>query len=254
MAQPTTRAEFIQHCLRALGAPVIEINVDTDQISDRVDEAFAFYNAFHDDATEQTYLKHEVTATDIAQGYIPVPNSEFIQDIKTILPPSGYGLGYDEPMFTEEYQAGVAMMSTLVATQGGLADYYITQSYRALYDTIVAGGRTLHFDYNPSSNKCVIHMNWSLVPVGTYFVLDVTRVVDPDTYGDVYSNFYLQKYTAALIKRQWGTNLSKFEGMVMPGGVTFNGLQIFEQANEEIIKLEEEMRLTWELPVDFFQG
>jgi len=254
MAKPTTRQQFIDHCLRALGAPVIEINVDEDQLEDRVDEALAFYNSFHADATEEIFLKHEVTTDDKNNGYIPIPNSEFIQDIKTILPPGGVGWGYDEPMFTEEYQAGVALMSTILHAQGSLADYYITQSYRALYDTIIAGNRTLHFDYNPSSNKCTIAMNWEVVPVGAYFVLDVTRVIDPETYGDVWSDFFLQKYAAALIKRQWGANLSKFEGMVMPGGVTFNGLQLFEQANEEITKLEEEARLVWELPVDFFQG
>jgi hypothetical protein len=98
-------------------------------------------------------------------------------------------------------------------------------------------------------------MDWSKqVTIGDFIIVECYRVVDQDTYTDIWNDYYLKKYTTALIKRQWGANLSKFEGMVMPGGVTFNGRQLFEDANEEIQKLEEEVRLNWEMPVDFYTG
>ena len=98
-------------------------------------------------------------------------------------------------------------------------------------------------------------MDWEEeVEVDQYLVIECSRILDPDTYTDVYNDYFLKRYATALIKRQWGTNLIKFEGMVMPGGVTFNGRQLFDDANEELQKLEEEARLNWEKPVDFYMG
>lgn len=250
MAQPTTRDEFIDHCLRALGAPVVEINVDEDQIEDRVDEAFAFYNTFHDDATEKTFLKHQVTATDKANGYIEIANSEHIKRIVRVLPLDD---GIPAPLFNLEYQIHLNNMWSL-SYMGSLNDYYMKKSWLALLDNVVNGDGTVHFDYNPHKNQIRLDINWDAIAEDQYIIFECYRVIDPDTYSDVYSDYFLQRYAAALIKRQWGINLSKFEGMVMPGGVTFNGRQILEDANEEIERLKEEARLTWEDPVDFFTG
>jgi uncharacterized radical SAM superfamily protein len=112
-----------------------------------------------------------------------------------------------------------------------------------------------HIEWNRHRNTLRIDMDWSNeVSIGDFIVIECDRVVDPDTYVDVYNDYYLKKYATALIKRQWGVNLKKFEGMVMPGGVTFNGQQMFDEATEELKELQEEARLNWELPVDFFSG
>ena len=113
-----------------------------------------------------------------------------------------------------------------------------------------------HYDFNRHRNTIRIDMNWEKEAVAgeTYLILECQRILDPATYTDVYNDYYLKRYATALIKRQWGANLIKFEGMVMPGGVTFNGRQLFDDANEEILKLEEEARLNWEDPIDFMTG
>jgi len=109
--------------------------------------------------------------------------------------------------------------------------------------------------FNRHRDRLDIVMDWSNeVSVGNFIVIEAYRIVDPDTFTDVYNDYYLKKYATALIKKQWGANLIKFEGMVMPGGVTFNGRQIFDDAVEELLKLEEEVRLNWEQPVDFYVG
>ncbi len=108
--------------------------------------------------------------------------------------------------------------------------------------------------YETDTDKLYIRMKWSTLNVGEYLLVEAYSVVDPETYTDVYNDYFLKKYTTALLKMQWGMNLLKFEGMQMPGGVTFNGRQLFDDAREEITKLEEEVRLNWEQPVDFYTG
>ncbi len=250
MAEPTTRAEFITHCKRALGAPVVEINVDDDQIEDRVDEAFAFYNKFHDDATEKTFLKHQVTSSDKTNEYISIANSELIQRITRVLPINSSNAS---SLFSIDYQIHLNSMWDIAAL-GNLTNYYLQRSWLSLLDLVISGDETMHFDYNPHKNRIRLDTDWDNITKDSYLIFECYRVIDPDTYTDIYSDYFLQRYAAALIKRQWGINLSKFEGMVMPGGVTFNGRQLLEDANEEIQRLTEEARLTWEDPVDFYTG
>jgi hypothetical protein len=249
MPQPTTRPEFIQHCLRALGAPVVEINVDDDQIDDRVTEAFEFYNAFLGDATEKTFLKHKVTADDIENEYISIPNSELILSITNVLPINSSNAS---SLFSIDYQIHLNSMWDIAAL-GNLTNYYLQRSWLSLLELVISG-ESIHFDYNPHKNQIKLHVDWDTITEDSYVVFECYRVIDPVAYPDVYSDSTLQAYAAALIKRQWGINLSKFDGMVMPGGVTFNGRQILEDANEEIKSIAEDARLTWEDPVDFYTG
>ena len=112
-----------------------------------------------------------------------------------------------------------------------------------------------HISFDRHMNQLRIDMNWTTeVTEGQFIIVECYRIIDPETYSDVYNDYFLKRYATALIKQQWGSNLSKFEGMVMPGGVTFNGRQLFDDAREELVKLNEELRLNWEQPVDFFVG
>jgi hypothetical protein len=137
---------------------------------------------------------------------------------------------------------------------GNLTEYVMSQQYLSLLDTVIDSDDK-HINFDKHQNKLDIFMDWDKEVIkGDYLVVECYRIIDPNTYTDVYNDYFLKRYATALIKRQWGTNLIKFEGMVMPGGVTFNGRQMFDDATEEITKLEEEARLNWEQPVDFMVG
>tara|TARA_R110000764_G_scaffold99484_1_gene184159 strand:- start:2868 stop:3620 length:753 start_codon:yes stop_codon:yes gene_type:complete len=250
MAKPNSRATLIKYCKRALGAPVIEINIDDDQIDDRIDEALQFYQHYHTDATEKVFLKHQVTQTDIDNEYIPI--TEVVTDVVRVLPIS-QSSSISADMFDVKYQMHLNDMYKL-GYMGNILEYVQTQQHMSTVDLLV-NSDDKRISFNRHRDRLDIVMDWSNeVSVGNFIVIEAYRIVDPDTFTDVYNDYYLKKYATALIKKQWGANLIKFEGMVMPGGVTFNGRQIFDDAVEELLKLEEEVRLNWEQPVDFYVG
>ena len=137
---------------------------------------------------------------------------------------------------------------------GSLLEYSMAQQYLSTLDLIIdSDSKFAQFDKH--RNRLEIHMKWDEeLAVGDFLVVEAYRIIDPETFTEVYNDYYLKKYLTALLKRQWGANLLKFEGMQMPGGVTFNGRQLFDDANEELQRLEEEVRLNWEEPVDFYTG
>ena len=325
MAAPNSKATLTDHCLRSLGYPVIEINVDDDQVEDRVDEALQFYQHYHSDAVEKVYLKHKVTNSeieftaaaangpfvkgetitggtsgaksviesvtsttkirynaltdfskvfavgdvvtggtsgatgtikasgitigDIENGYITTP--ELVQDVLDVFPIEEATTSTN--MFDIKYQMHLNDIYSL-GFLGSLSEYVMTQQWLSLLDMVIDDS-TKHLSYDKHKDQLRIDMDWNKeVDRDDYLIIECNRVIDPDTYTEVYNDYFLKRYATALIKRQWGTNLLKFEGMQMPGGVTFNGRQLFDDANEEILRLEEECRLNWEQPVDFYTG
>ena len=250
MAKPNSRATLIDYCLRNLGAPVIEINVDDDQIDDRIDEALQFYEHYHTDAVEKVFLKHQVTQDDITNRWIPA--DELVKEIVRVLPIREHTSASID-MFDVKYQMHLNDMFQL-GYLGNILEYVQTKQHLALVDLLIDSDEK-HVSFNRHKDRIDIHMDWAKeVAVGDYLVIEAYRIVNPATYTDVYNDYFLKKYATALIKKQWGANLIKFEGMVMPGGVTFNGRQIFDDAVEELKLLEEEARLNWEEPVDFYVG
>lgn len=233
MANPTTRDELKKYCLRRLGAPVIEINVDEDQVQDRIDDALAFYHDYHYDGTERTFLKHQITADDITNNYIAIPST--INSIIDVMP-----LGNDTStnnLFNVKYQITLNDIQNWSGYQ--MSNYVMSMERIALMQELLVGKQRLRFSRH--TDKMYLDMDWSRVSVGEYVIIECYQAMDPETYSQVYGDWWLRKYTTALIKKQWGQNLSKFEGMQLPGGVTFNGQQILADANEEITKLEEEV-------------
>ena len=249
MAVPNSRETLIDYCLRALGAPVIEINVDDDQISDRVDEALQFYQHYHADAIEKVFLKHQVTQTDINNGYLTL--NSLVTEVIRVLPIRDTMSSNN--LFDIKYQMHLNDMFSL-GYMGSLLEYSMAQQYLSTLDLIIdSDSKFAQFDKH--RNRLEIHMKWDEeVNVNDFLVVEAYRIIDPETFTEVYNDYYLKKYLTALLKRQWGANLLKFEGMQMPGGVTFNGRQLFDDANEELQRLEEEVRLNWEEPVDFYTG
>jgi hypothetical protein len=247
MAQVTTREQLKDYCLRRLGSPVIEINVDDDQIEDRIDDAFQFYREYHYDAVEMVYLKHQFSEQDITNQYISVPDS--VVGVSRILPFSNKSDGTN--IFSIRYQILLNDLYSLMSTQ--IIYYYQVKQELELINQILVGVKPVRF--NRHMNRLYIDMDWTGdAAVGDWIIVECYRILDPETYRDVYNDMFLKRYCTSLIKRQWGENLKKFNGVQLPGGVTINADQIYQDALTEITQIESEMQSRFELPVDFFTG
>ena len=251
MAIPNSRETLIDYCKRRLGEPVIEINVDYDQLEDRVDEAIQFYQEYHSDATQKTFLKHLVTADDVANEYITI-SSDIIHVTKMFPITSNFNQGRN--FFDIKYQMMLNDMTDLVSFAGDLAYYEQMQQYLSLLDMKLNGHPQVHFVRR--QNRLYIYGDFADgdIDAGDYIIVEVYSTINPDTFTSIYNDMFLKEYTTALIKQQWGQNLIKFEGMQLPGGVTLNGRQIYDDATQEIDRLREKVRLEFELPPDFFVG
>jgi hypothetical protein len=319
MSSPSSRQNLIDYCLRSLGHPVLEINVDDDQLEDRVDEAIQFYRDFHYDAVEAVYLKEQITASTLQ--IVGVNAGSFSIGEKITGASSGattfvhaafaankvYTKNTAETFTVGETITGAVSGTTAVVSSMTLGNF--DNKYVTLNDSVLSVVRTLplssrsnsisFFDakyqlmlnniqsltntdiqyftmlkmhinlindlmtgqkpirFNRHMNRLHIDLTWGDggdLAIGDYIIIEAYRMLDPDTFTDVYNDGYLKRYTTALIKRQWGVNLKKFEGVQLPGGVTLNGQKIFDEAMEEIKELKDEVRSTYELPVDFFTG
>ena len=261
MATPATRENLKQYALRALGKPVIEINVDDDQLEDRIDEALQYFAQYHYDGIVRTYLKYQFTQADKTRilgttsetatknsvstswiednAYIVVPES--IISVINIFPFSDKG---NLNLFDVRYQLRLNDLYDFSSTS--IINYDIVLRHLDFLDHILVGEKPMRF--NQHQNRLYIDMDWSNdLQVGEYLVIEAYRKLDPETYTDVYNDIFLKRYVTALFKKQWGANLSKFDGVAMLGGVTLNGRQLYSEALQDIEKLEDEIRKSFEL-------
>ena len=241
MAAPTTRSAFKEYCLRRLGKPVIEINVDEDQVEDRVDDALRYYWDYHFDGTEKIYYKHLVTETDKTNKYITIPENIIgTVNLFNIADPS---IRSDD-LFNIRYQIALNDLYTL--TSVSMVPYYMVMEHLSLISEMLVGKQLLRF--NRHMNRLYIDMDWNSLS-NEYLLVEAYQIVDPTEYVDVWKDQWLMRYATALIKRQWGSNLTKFTGMQLPGGLTFNGEKIYNDAVAEITDLEDKMISSYSLPV-----
>ena len=248
MAVVTSRAEFKEYCLRKLGSPVIQINVADEQVEDRVDDALEFYRDYHFDAVEDVFLKHQITEDDITNRYIPI--NDLVIGIKRVIP-LYEKFSHSTNMFDVRYQMFLNDVYNLRSTE--MLSYELTQSHIQLVNDMITGQVPIRF--NRHQNQIHLDIDWDeALVVGEFIIVEAMRVLEPNVYTDVWNDRWLKRYATALIKKQWGENLSKYEGIAMPGGVTFNGSRILDEANQEIEQLEQEMSLSYELPVDIMVG
>jgi hypothetical protein len=261
MATPATREQLKQYALRTLGKPVIEINVDDDQLEDRIDEALQYFAQYHYDAIRRTYLKYQYTQADKNRilgttsetatknsvstswtedkNYLIVPES--VISVINIFPFSDKG---NLNLFDVRYQLRLNDLYDFSSTS--IINYDVVLRHLDFLDHVLVGEKPLRF--NQHDNRLYIDMDWSNdLQVGEYLVIEAYRKLDPTVYTDVYNDIYLKRYVTALFKKQWGANLSKFNGVTMIGNVTLNGAQIFQEALQEIEKLEQEIRSSYEL-------
>ena len=261
MAEPATRENLKQYALRALGKPVIEINVDDDQLEDRIDEALQYFAQYHYDGIRRTYLKYQYTeadktrmtgdsATDLKdnsvsttwyedRNFLVVPQS--IISVINIFPFSDKG---NLNLFDVRYQLRLNDLYDFSSTS--IINYDVVLRHLDFLDHILVGEKPLRF--NQHDNRLYVDMDWTNdLAVGEYLVIECYRKLDPQVYTDVYNDIYLKRYVTALFKKQWGANLSKFDGVAMIGGVTLNGRQIYSEALADVEKLETEIRSSFEL-------
>ena len=270
MAIPTTKSTFKSYCLRALGFGVIDINVSDDQADDRIDEALQYFAQYHYDGIEKMYLKYKVTQTDIdraranatttsadtvdssitasfeeGNNFIPMPSA--VVSISNIF---NFSNAQTNSMFDIRYQLRFNDLYDFSSTS--IIHYEMTMQQLDLLEHVLVGEVPIR--YNQHQNRLYLDMDWEQMTVDEYLIIECYRKVDPATYTDIFDDMYLKRYATALIKRQWGANLSKFNGVATLGGVSMNGEQIYSQAIEEIQGLEEEIKLTFESPIDYMIG
>ena len=247
MAVPDSRETFKEFCLRRLGKPVIEINVDDDQVGDAIDTALNYYHDYHFDGSQRTFLKHQVTADDKTNGYISISDSNTIGIIDI------FDIGdatSTNNLFNIRYQ--IALNDLYDLSRYDLVPFYMNFMNIRFIEEILIGKQPLKF--NRHINRLYVDMDWDKFNTGDYLIAEVYNKVDPETYTDVYGDRWLAEYATALIQIQWGRNLTKFVGMQLPGGVQFNGDTILSQGLEAKNKLEEEMLSSYSLPVHDMTG
>ena len=319
----SSRQGLIDYCLRRLGFPVIEINVDDDQVEDRIDDALQYFQEFHFDGVERLYLTHKVTTAelkfsglsspsfennemlvgntsgatcilytlsgttarvtnvkgaftagetvtgsvsgfsraiastsfytpgDIQNGYIPIPDS--VIGVIRVLPINGpsSGMNNRNNMFDIIYQFRLNDMYNLLSAD--MVYYTQVQQHLSMLDMLLVGDRS--FKYNRKMDKMYVDMNWEeVLNPDDFIVIECYRILDPNTYTQVYNDRFLKTYATALIKKQWGDNMKKFGGIQLPGGVVLNGKEVYDEAVEEIRMIQQDMQLSSELPVDFMVG
>jgi hypothetical protein len=264
MANPNTRETLKQYALRRLGKPVIEINVDNDQLEDRLDEALQFYAQFHYEGIRRTYLKYKLTAADKLRLKNPTQSSEVATDIAsgntttwyeqnnylsvpdTVLAVTNIFSFSDKAnmnMFDVRYQLRLNDLYDFASTS--VINYDMVLRHLDFLDQILVGKKPIRFQQH--DNRLYIDMDWTNdLTEDEFLIIDCYRKLDPATYTDVFNDIWLKRYTTALIKKQWGQNLSKFDGVTMIGNVTLNGTKIMQEAEADIEKLEKEIRDTYE--------
>ena len=305
MAVPSTKATLKEYCLRALGKPVIDINVDEDQIEDRIDEAVQYFCQYHTDGVERMYLKYKVTADDkvrlrknkefnVIEKGTYADNIELESGTNTVLEGDGDLIKEDgTPLHTEdstivettyeETQNYLVIPDAVISvinifplsdranlnmfdvryqlrlndlydfSSTSIVHYEMTMRHLDFLDHILVGEKPIRF--NALSNRLYIDMDWQEdIDADEYLIIECYRQLDPAQHTNMFNDIYLKRYTTALIKKQWGQNLSKFNGTAMLGGVTLNGPELFSSAVSEVQKLEEEIRLNYEEPPHMQQG
>ena len=271
MAVPSTKATLKSYCLRSLGSGVIDINVSDDQIDDRLDEALQYFAEYHYDGVERMYLKHKITSDDLSRattdesttatdtadnsvtatwlegkGFIPVP--EAVISVVSVFP---FTDSATANMFDLRYQLRLNDLYDFSSTS--IMEYQMTLQHLDFLEHILVGEVPIRFSQH--QQRLYLDMDWNNdIKVDEFIIIECYRKLDPATFTDIFNDMYLKRYATALIKRQWGANLSKFNGVSMLGGVTMNGETIYSQAQEELQRLEEQIQRAFELPINYMIG
>jgi hypothetical protein len=273
MASPSTRQELIDYSLRKLGAPVLEINVDDDQIDDLVDDTIQYFQERHFDGSEKTFLKYQITQDDIDRGRGPGSSASTGISTTTVtesvglttefsfeennnyikVPDSVIGINkifkFDTSsisggMFSIKYQ--LFLNDLYYFSSVDLLNYSMTKRYLEDIDFLLTTDKQVRF--SKRSGRLYLDIDWTAQTAGDYLVIDCIRALNPSDFNKIYNDTWVKRYLTSLIKRQWGANMMKFSGTKLPGGVELNGRQYYEDGNAEIREIEDKMASYYELP------
>ena len=254
MSQVTNRQEFKDYCLRRLGFPVIDINVDDDQVEDRIDDALQYWQDYHFDGLQKVYYIKRLEQVDIDHKYVDLSNITDndghplkIAGISRIFPIQDSQATIN--MFDLRYQLRLNELYDF--TSASYINYTLTQQHLRSLELMFTGEVPIRFQRH--MQRLYIDWAWgqSEAPVGTVIVAEAYANINPDIYNKVWNDRWLKEYATALIKRTWGNNLKKFAGIQLPGGVTLNGDKIYQEASNEIDELEKEMQTNYGAPLEF---
>lgn len=270
MAKPASRQQLIEYCLRKLGAPVLEINIAEEQLDDLVDDALQFFNERHFDGVEKMFLKYKLTEHDIERGRSKGGNNDLDVEITTassnigtfeweensnFIPVPDSVIGIERVfkldnrtiasnMFNVNYQLFLNDIYWFSSTQ--IMNYFVTKRYLEDIDWILNPNKQIRF--NKRQGRLYIDTDWDTMDKDDYLIMECYRILNPNDFTKVYNDSFLKQYLTSLIKRQWGQNLIKFQGVKLPGGVELNGRQIYDDAVRELQAIEDKMMTTYELP------
>tara|TARA_B100001093_G_scaffold358027_1_gene342618 strand:- start:13349 stop:14101 length:753 start_codon:yes stop_codon:yes gene_type:complete len=248
---PNNKDELMDYCLRSLGHPVVEVNIDDDQLDDRVDEALQWFREHHPDGSKRQYLSHQLTQDDIDNGYI-----DFGVDVMSVVRMLPVNTVQGQTNFFDiKYQMMLNDITDLNNYAGDMAYYEQMQQHLSMLDMKLSGHPEITFDRQ--NNRVNFFLGKSKVPVGQYVVFEIYGVRTPNStyeYNSLWNHPFVKSYTTALVKKQWGTNLTKFDGMTLPGGVTVNARQIYEDSLQDIEKIMEKFREEEDEGPIFFVG
>ena len=279
MAKPSTRQGLIDYCLRQLGAPVLEINVDDEQLDDLTDDAIQLFNERHFDGVEKMYLKYKITQDDIDRGtannktdsdntvgiVTTTGTSTNVSGLGTItsnweetsnfiqVPDSVIGVekifkfdtsSISGGMFSIKYQLFLNDLYYFNSVE--LMQYSMTKTYLEDIDFLLTTDKQIRF--NKRQDRLYLDIDWGSEKADNYLILECYRALDPASFSGVYNDSFLKRYLTVLIKRQWGLNMMKFTGTKLPGGVELNGRQYYEDAERELEDIKQRMTLEYELP------
>jgi hypothetical protein len=273
MAQPSSRQELIDYCKRKLGAPVLEINVADEQIEDLVDDAVQFFQERHFDGVYPTFLKYKITDDDVNRGKSQPTSGVGISTLTVNhnvglttqfnfyeggnylqIPPSVIGVNkifhFDgtntltNNMFSVKYQLFLNDIYYWGSTE--LLTYAMVKTYLQDIEFLLTTQKQIRF--NKRQDRLYLDIDWGSIKEGTYLIIDCYRTLDPNDYSRVWNDSFLKMYLTSLIKKQWGQNLMKFQGVKLPGGIELNGRQIYDDGQKELDMIMEKMSNTYELP------
>ena len=281
MAKPASRQQLIDYCLRKLGAPVLEINLDDDQIDDSVDDAIQLFNERHFDGVERMFLKYKITQADLDRGRAKGTDGVgIVTTTATSTNIAGYGtttsswyetsnflqvpdsvVGVEKifkfdtstisgGMFSIKYQLFLNDLYNFNSVE--LLQYAMVKSYLEDIDFLLTTDKQVRF--NKRQDRLYLDIDWGAESLDNFLVLDCYRALDPTSFTQVYNDPFLKMYLTALMKRQWGQNLIKFRGVKLPGGIELNGREIFDDAERDIESLRSRMASEYELPPYDFVG
>lgn len=245
----TTREQLKQYALRNLGAPLITIDVSDEQLEDRIDEAISFFREYYFDGIEQAFYKHQITAEDITNKYLQLP--DYIWGVTRIYPYPTSSSSSQLNIFDLQYQLRMNDLRDLTSTS--LIYYSQVMSHLALIDNLL--NKQKQFRFNKLNGKLYIDQSWGSenLTEGQFILADVYSAIDPATSTKLWDDRLFKHYVTALFKQQWGSNIKKYSGIQLPGGAQLDGQSIYEEGKSEVEAIEEDI-MGKLAPLNFIMG